>query len=92
MFQGRYNPLFRQPEDELIPALRMLGMRLHCYSPLEGGLLGDTDSPRGNPLSDRLDGQPGLASAIAAIDAACKTAGIPKQLTTMRYADTLAAG
>lgn len=85
VFQGRYNPLFRQPEDELIPALRMLGMRLHCYSPLEGGLLGDTASPRGNPLSSRLDGQPGLASAVADIETACKSAGLSKQQTTMRW-------
>jgi hypothetical protein len=32
----------------------MLGMRLHCYSPLEGGLLGDTDTPRGKPIEERL--------------------------------------
>ena len=33
VYQVHYNPLFRQPEDELIPAVRMLGMRIHCCEP-----------------------------------------------------------
>lgn len=63
----------------------MLGMRLHCYSPLEGGLLGNTDTPRGKPLQQRLDGQPGLAGALRDIDKACDACGISKQLATMRW-------
>jgi aflatoxin B1 aldehyde reductase len=47
VYQGHYNPLFRQLEAELIPALRMFGLRLHCYSPLQAGLLADTPTPLG---------------------------------------------
>jgi aflatoxin B1 aldehyde reductase len=114
VYQGHYNPLVRQLEAELIPALRacmppclfpaptaspttptsrcadlaagMLGMRLHCYSPLEAGLLGDTRSPRGKPLSERLTGAPpGLVRALRRIDAACAAAGLPKQQCVMRW-------
>ena len=52
---------------------------------MEAGLLGDTDTPRGKPLADRLEGQPGLAAALAEIDAGCAAAGVSKQLTTMRW-------
>ena len=37
--QGRYNLVTRQPELEVIPALRRLGMGLMCYSPVGGGHL-----------------------------------------------------
>ena len=63
----------------------MLGMRLHCYSPLEGGLLGNTDTPRGRPLEQRLNGQPGLATALREIEQGCGNYGISKQLATMRW-------
>ena len=63
----------------------MLGMRLHCYSPLEGGLLGNTDTPRGRPLVDRLNGHPGLATALREIEEGCSICGISKQLATMRW-------
>ena len=63
----------------------MFGMRLHCYSPLEAGLLGDTDTPRGKPLEQRLNGQPGLAAALREIEEACSRCGVSKQLATMRW-------
>ena len=37
--QHRYNLVTRQPELEVIPALRRLGMGLMCYSPVGGGHL-----------------------------------------------------
>ena len=37
VFQGHYNALHRELEAELIPCLRMLGMRLQCFSPLAAG-------------------------------------------------------
>ena len=36
---GMYNCLTRQVEQELLPALRRLGMRFYAYNPLCGGLL-----------------------------------------------------
>lgn len=39
VYQGMYNPITRQVEDTLIPALRTLGIRFYAYNPLAGGLL-----------------------------------------------------
>eukprot|EP00164_Ancoracysta_twista_P005638 GFYU01007731.1.p1 GENE.GFYU01007731.1~~GFYU01007731.1.p1 ORF type:complete len:373 (+),score=103.99 GFYU01007731.1:34-1152(+) len=39
VYQGMYNPITREIERELIPALRKLGMRLVVYNPLAAGLL-----------------------------------------------------
>lgn len=39
VYQGLYNGLSRGVEDELIPALRRLGMRFYAYNPLAGGIL-----------------------------------------------------
>jgi aflatoxin B1 aldehyde reductase len=39
VYQGLYNALSRGVEDELMPALRALGMRFYAYNPLAGGLL-----------------------------------------------------
>lgn len=39
IYQGMYNPLTRQVEPELIPALKSLNMRFVAYNPLAGGLL-----------------------------------------------------
>ena len=39
IYQGVYHLLSHSMEYELIPALRYLGMRLHVFSPLCGGLL-----------------------------------------------------
>ena len=39
VYQGMYNPITREVERELIPALRKLGMSFYAYNPLCGGLL-----------------------------------------------------
>lgn len=39
VYQGMYNAITRQVEDELFPALRRLGIRFLCFNPLAGGLL-----------------------------------------------------
>ena len=39
VYQGVYNPISRQVEAEIIPCVRMLGMRFNCYSPWAAGLL-----------------------------------------------------
>jgi len=39
VYQGLYNGLSRNVEEELFPALRHLGIRFYAYNPLAGGLL-----------------------------------------------------
>jgi aflatoxin B1 aldehyde reductase len=39
VYQGLYNALSRKVENELLPALRHLGVRFNAYNPLAGGLL-----------------------------------------------------
>lgn len=39
VYQGLYNGLSRNVENELIPALRELGMSFYAYNPLAGGIL-----------------------------------------------------
>jgi aflatoxin B1 aldehyde reductase len=39
VYQGMYNGLTRNIEDELFPAIRQLGIRFYAYNPLAGGLL-----------------------------------------------------
>jgi len=39
VYQGMYNGLSRNPESELFPALRKLGIRFYAYNPLAGGML-----------------------------------------------------
>lgn len=39
LYQGRYNALSRNVENELFPALRKLNIRFYAYNPLAGGML-----------------------------------------------------
>lgn len=39
VYQGMYNSVCRNVEDELIPAIRKLGMRFYAFNPLAGGML-----------------------------------------------------
>lgn len=39
VYQGMYNPITRQVEAELFPALQKLGISFYAYNPLCGGLL-----------------------------------------------------
>ncbi|KAE9405364.1 Aldo/keto reductase [Gymnopus androsaceus JB14] len=39
VYQGRYNVMERNTEDELFPCLRRFGIAFYAYSPLAGGLL-----------------------------------------------------
>ena len=52
VYQGMYNPITRQVEAELLPALRKCNIRFYAYNPLAGGLLsgkykGVSDNPSG---------------------------------------------
>ncbi|KAK9342117.1 NADP-dependent oxidoreductase domain-containing protein [Lipomyces starkeyi] len=56
IYQGRYNVMSRDIEDELIPALRHYGLDLAVFSPLAGGLFSgkytkQADIPRGGRFS-----------------------------------------
>ncbi len=42
VYQGQYNPIYRQDETLLFPTLRKLGIAYRAYSPLAGGLLTKT--------------------------------------------------
>eukprot|EP00007_Cunea_sp_BSH-02190019_P007633 CAMPEP_0174238330 /NCGR_PEP_ID=MMETSP0417-20130205/11015_1 /TAXON_ID=242541 /ORGANISM="Mayorella sp, Strain BSH-02190019" /LENGTH=306 /DNA_ID=CAMNT_0015317155 /DNA_START=171 /DNA_END=1088 /DNA_ORIENTATION=+ len=39
VYQGMYNAITRQVEEELFPCLRHYGLRFYAYNPLAGGLL-----------------------------------------------------
>lgn len=39
VYQGMYNAITREVEQELLPCLRRLGMKFYAYNPLAGGLL-----------------------------------------------------
>ena len=49
VYQGMYNPLMRQVEQEILPACEMLGVRFVAYSPLAAGLLQDPWATGGPP-------------------------------------------
>lgn len=50
VYQGNYNAVTRNNEDELFPALRKLGISFYAYSPLAGGLLAKTPDQLKNPV------------------------------------------
>ena len=53
VYQGMYNALTRDVEDELLPTLRRLRMSFYAYNPLAGGLLtGKQDSYEADPNSN----------------------------------------
>ena len=49
VYQGMYNPLMRQVEQEILPACEMLKVRFVAYSPLAAGLLQDPWATGGPP-------------------------------------------
>jgi aflatoxin B1 aldehyde reductase len=62
VYQGMMNAITRKTNEELLPALRRLGMSFYAYNPLAGGMLtgkhvrgGDTGS--GRFTSDQMWGQ-----------------------------------
>jgi len=57
VYQGMYNCITRNVEDELFPALRSCGIRFYCYNPLAGGILTGRykfeDNPEGGRFSSK---------------------------------------
>ncbi|KAI0551206.1 Aldo/keto reductase [Xylaria curta] len=59
VYQALYNPLFRNIEDELIPACRRYGLAIDAYSPTGGGFLtGKITSVTDDPAEGRFSKGP----------------------------------
>jgi aflatoxin B1 aldehyde reductase len=53
VYQGQYNPLTRQVEQEVFPCLRQLGMPFYAYSPLAAGVLATSGGRSSAQLEDK---------------------------------------
>jgi aflatoxin B1 aldehyde reductase len=85
VYQGVYNGLSRNVEDELIPALRNLGMRFYAYNPLAGGILAGKYSDIDNITDGRFTERPNYKGrywkpeffdALSVLKKACDESGI----------------
>jgi aflatoxin B1 aldehyde reductase len=97
VYQGNYNPLARQAEASLLPALRMLKMRFYAYSPLAGGLLVGTAKLRDTAtragyrsglagmMGGGGDGAAALEASLLKIEAACDASGVPMRDAALRW-------
>ncbi|CAM9764768.1 unnamed protein product [Ascophyllum nodosum] len=56
VYQGMYNAITRGVEQELLPALKKLGMRFYAYNPLAGGILTGKHSYDNPPENGRFSG------------------------------------
>ena len=64
VYQGMYNPLMRQVEQEILPACEMLQVRFVSYSPLAAGLLQDPWATGGPQRPGERAGAGGPAAAL----------------------------
>ncbi len=62
--QPRYNVLFREIENELLPLCRRYGVGVIPYNPLAGGFLTGKYQPSAEPTADTRFGLAGRAGAI----------------------------
>lgn len=98
VYQGNYNPLARQAEASLLPALKMCGLRFYAYSPLAGGLLvgtaklKDTSTRAGyrQGLAKMMggDGEEGMAAleaSLVEIESSCEAEGVPMRDAALRW-------
>jgi aflatoxin B1 aldehyde reductase len=95
VYQGLYNGLSRNVEDELMPALRRLGMRFYAYNPLAGGLLSERYARYDEgPSSGRFTLRPNyrdrywkasLFEARGLLTDRCAEAGIPVAQAAYRW-------
>ncbi|KAK5633787.1 hypothetical protein RRF57_009501 [Xylaria bambusicola] len=99
IYQALYNCLFRNIEDELIPACRRYGIAVDAYSPMGGGFLAGTITSvdadikegryaRGGPMSHLTRGRylrPGIIEGARIIREAAEKAGIPPLEVAMRW-------
>jgi aflatoxin B1 aldehyde reductase len=95
VYQGLYNALSRGVEEELLPALRALGMRFYAYNPLAGGLLAGTYREYlAEPSPGRFTFRPNYKDrywkpcffdALAILVESCATHGIPLVAAAFRW-------
>ncbi|GAW23396.1 hypothetical protein ANO14919_129550 [Xylariales sp. No.14919] len=98
VYQALYNCLFRNIEEELVPACRRYGLAIDAYSPTGGGFLSgaitsvDADPPAGRyargPLQHLTRGRyfrPGVVEGARLVRAAADAAGIPPLEVALRW-------
>ncbi|KAI1125510.1 Aldo/keto reductase [Nemania abortiva] len=98
VYQALYNCLFRNIEDELIPACRRYGLAIDAYSPTGGGFLaGSITSVDANPSEGRYAPGPmqhltrgryfraGIVEGARIIRQAAEEAGVPPLEAAMRW-------
>ena len=95
VYQGMYNALCRNVEQELFPAIRALGIRFYAFNPLAGGMLTgkhlhfeDAPEPgrfaRLKSYRDRYWKQ-SYFNAVDKIRKACETEGVPMVEAAYRW-------
>ncbi|KAI0467648.1 Aldo/keto reductase [Xylaria cf. heliscus] len=99
VYQALYNPLFRNIEDELVPACRRYGLAIDAYSPTGGGFLaGHITSVTADPAQGRYSkGAPmahltrgrylreGIVEGARIIREVAERAGIPPLEVALRW-------
>ncbi|KAI0542590.1 NADP-dependent oxidoreductase domain-containing protein, partial [Xylaria digitata] len=98
VYQALYNCLFRNIEEELIPACRRYGIAIDAYSPTGGGFLaGNITSVDADPVEGRYAKGPmqhltrgryfrdGIVEGAGIIRRAAEEAGIPPLEVAMRW-------
>lgn len=95
VYQGLYNPLSRNVEVELLPALRQLGIRFFAYNPLAGGILaGKYDDFSDEPAPGRFTvrpnyrgryWKPSFFEAVQGLKAACEREGTTMVQASYRW-------
>jgi aflatoxin B1 aldehyde reductase len=98
VYQALYNCLFRNIEDELVPACRRYGIGIDAYSPTGGGFLAGTiTSVDANPREGRFAPSPmqqftrgryfrdGIVEGARIIREAAEKAGVPPLEVAMRW-------
>ena len=95
VYQGRYNALSRDVENELFPAVRNFGIRFYAYNPLAGGLLsGKYSQINDMPLEGRFAAKPSYRerfwkdsyfAAVAGLKEASEPEGLSLLQTALRW-------
>jgi len=95
VYQGMYNAITRDVEQELFPALRKVGMKFYAYNPLAGGLLtGKYSDPDARPSAGRFALKPtygdrywkeGHFRAVQVIRRACEKKGTAMAESAFRW-------
>jgi aflatoxin B1 aldehyde reductase len=95
VYQGMYNSLTRDAENELFPCLRSLGLGFYVFNPLAGGFLtGKYHNRTKTPHSGRFKELPfyvdrywkeSYFEANEIIRVACELAGIPMAEASLRW-------